>query len=117
MIRVIVESPYAGDIERNQAYARLCCQDCLQHFEAPFAAHLLYTQFLTDTDPHDRHLGMIAGFEWTRVADRVVFYVDLGISPGMRLGEKVAKKLGIPVEYRALPLTALASFRESFSCP
>ena len=41
---VIVESPYAGDIEANVAYARACLGDCLSRGEAPFACHLLYTQ-------------------------------------------------------------------------
>lgn len=29
MKRVILESPYAGDIERNVNYARLCIKDSL----------------------------------------------------------------------------------------
>ncbi len=42
--RVILESPYAGDIERNIAYARAAVNDSLIHGEAPIASHLLYTQ-------------------------------------------------------------------------
>lgn len=41
---VIVESPYAGDIEANVAYARRCLRDSLARGEAPIASHLLYTQ-------------------------------------------------------------------------
>ena len=41
---VYVESPYAGDVERNVQYARACLADCLRRGEAPFASHLLYTQ-------------------------------------------------------------------------
>ena len=39
--RVIVESPYAGDIETNVAYARAALRDCLSRGEAPIASHLL----------------------------------------------------------------------------
>lgn len=42
MRRVIVESPYAGDVIRNVEYARAAMRDCLQRGEAPFASHLLY---------------------------------------------------------------------------
>ena len=41
---VIIESPYAGDIEKNVAYARDCVRDSLMRGEAPYASHLLYTQ-------------------------------------------------------------------------
>jgi len=44
MTRVIIESPYAGDIEVNLKYAKLCILDSLKRGEAPLASHLLYTQ-------------------------------------------------------------------------
>ena len=36
MIRIILESPYAGKVDRNKMYARLCMRDCLMRGEAPF---------------------------------------------------------------------------------
>ena len=50
---VLLESPYAGDIEANLSYARACMRDCFERGEAPFASHLLYTQMgvLDDTIP------------------------------------------------------------------
>ena len=44
MRRVIVESPYAGNVEGNIEYARACVRDSLARGEAPIASHLLYTQ-------------------------------------------------------------------------
>ena len=44
MTRVIVESPYAGDIEKNMRYLRACIRDCLLRGETPYASHALYTQ-------------------------------------------------------------------------
>lgn len=104
MRRVIVESPLAGDVARNVAYARACMLDCLKREEAPFASHLLYAQpgILDDLDPVQRELGMIAGFAWRDVADLTVVYTDLGISGGMERGIADAKAKGRPVEYRTL---------------
>lgn len=86
MKRVILESPYAGDIERNTRYARACVKDCLIRDEAPIASHLLYTQpgILDDSVPHERGLGILAGLAWSAVAEHIVFYTDLGMSSGMQ---------------------------------
>lgn len=104
MIRVIVESPFAGDIDKNIAYARECMADCLKRGEAPFASHLLYTQdgILDDTIAEDRRLGIEAGFAWGSVADKVVVYQDLGISKGMQLGIDRATSKGQSIEFRKL---------------
>lgn len=101
-MRVIIESPYAGDRERNVAYARACMLDSLRRGEAPFGSHLLYTQVLRDEDAGERAAGMAAGFAWGEVAERVVAYVDYGLSPGMALGLELAKARGVPVEQRTL---------------
>lgn len=101
---VQVESPYAGDIEANVAYARAAMADCLRRGEAPFASHLLYTQpgVLRDDDPAERRLGIEAGLAFLRVADASVVYVDLGFSGGMRAGIERAYRAGTPVEARSL---------------
>lgn len=104
MRRVIVESPFAGDVERNIDYARACLHDCLKRGEAPFASHLLYTQpgVLDDNVPGERALGINAGFIWGLAAEATVVYTDLGISGGMKQGILQAQKEGRPVEYRKL---------------
>lgn len=104
MKRVIVETPYAGDVERNTHYARLCLHDCLLRGEAPFASHLFYTQesVLDDNIPDERKLGILAGFAWGSVAEATVVYTDYGISNGMKEGIKQAEIEGRPVEYRKL---------------
>lgn len=101
---VIVESPYAGDIEANVAYARRCVRDCLLRGEAPIASHLLYTQpgVLDDKVPSERQHGIDAGLAWGAVADATVVYVDRGTSNGMRYGIANADAAGRPVEYRWL---------------
>jgi hypothetical protein len=104
MIRVNIESPYAGEIERNIEYARACMADCLRRGEAPIASHLLYTQpgILIDDIPEERALGMKAGFEWNKQAHMTVVYVDYGITEGMEKGIADAALAGRPVEIRSL---------------
>jgi hypothetical protein len=103
---VIIESPYAGDVEANTRYARRCLRDSLERGEAPIASHLLYTQpgVLDDDDAKERRWGIDAGLAWRRVADASVVYIDRGISAGMRYGIATAEVAGIPVEYREIGL-------------
>lgn len=98
---VIVESPYAGDVERNVTYARRALTDCLLRGEAPFASHLLYTQpgVLRDEVVAERKLGIAAGFAWARGADAVAFYLDYGWSPGM-LAARDGPHRNMPVDLR-----------------
>ena len=42
---VVVESPLAGDVERNVAYAKQAGMDCLRRGEAPYASHLFFFFF------------------------------------------------------------------------
>jgi hypothetical protein len=104
MILVLLESPYAGNVDLNTGYARACMRDCLRRNEAPFASHLLYTQpgVLDDLVPDERALGISAGLEWGSMAEKTVVYTDLGISRGMKLGIERARKDGRRVEMRTL---------------
>jgi len=103
MRRVILESPFAGDIEAHVAYARRCLRDCLARGEAPIASHLLYPQILDDSIAAERALGIAAGLGWLRLAEAMVVYIDYGISPGMRAAMAAAEKLSLPIERRQLP--------------
>lgn len=105
MRRVIIESPYAGDIDANVTYARACVADCLARGEAPIASHLLFTQpgVLRDDDPAERQLGIEAGLAWQAVADAVVVYDDHGISDGMQQALGRLMHGDTVVEYRQLP--------------
>lgn len=98
MERVILESPYAGDevgMKVNEVYGEFCMHDMLvNHNESPYASHLLYTRdnVLRDWVKGERKKGINAGFEWRKVADRTVFYCDLGLTEGMKLGIKDCQK-------------------------
>lgn len=102
--RVIIESPYAGDVEKNLRYLRACMRDCLLRGEAPYASHGLYTQpgVLDDTVPAERELGMLAGFAYRDAVDASVVYLDLGMSRGMQAGLNDAMVKKRPCEERYL---------------
>lgn len=104
MKKVLIESPYAGDIEKNIDYAKKCVLDCLKRGEAPYASHLFFTQegILDDDNPHERKLGIEAGLTWGSKADKTVVYTDLGISKGMKYGIERAKAEGREIEYRSI---------------
>jgi hypothetical protein len=101
---VILESPYAGDIDANVEFARACVRDSLSRGEAPIASHLLYTQpgILRDEIAEERQWGIDAGLAWANAAAATVVYQDRGISLGMKYGIKHAMLAGRPVEYRCL---------------
>lgn len=79
-MKVIIESPYAGDVERNVEYARQCLLDSLRRGEYPIASHLLYTQVLDDLKPSERHTGIEAGLAWLDVAISTSFTLTTGIA-------------------------------------
>ena len=99
---VILESPYAGNVEENRAYATRCLRDSLMRGEAPYASHLLYTDALDDNNPEERRMGIEAGLHIGSFAVATVVYQDLGISKGMLAGIDRAGKEGRPVEFRRL---------------
>lgn len=102
MKKVIIESPYAGDVKRNLEYARMCLKDSLKRGEAPIASHLLYTQILDDNVLEQRLSGIDAGLEWLSVADLHVFYIDYGYSNGMFEAKAIAKSMGLEIEERII---------------
>lgn len=114
MKRVIILSPYRGDIGGNLVYARRCMADSVRRFEAPFASHLLYPFILNDTDPSQRTKGFELEAAWLVVADLVAVYIDLKVSSGMKKTLATIEEICtqrerlMPIEYRSLngPVTA-----------
>lgn len=101
---VLIESPFAGDVETNIKFARACMKDSLGKGEAPFAMHLLYTQegILDDDIPEERNWGIEAGMTWGKHASKTVVYTNLGITEGMEIGIQRAEEEGREIEYREL---------------
>jgi len=101
---VMLESPYAGDVETNIGFAQRCMYDCLTRGESPIASHLLYTQpnILDDNIAGHRDLGIKAGFAWARACDYHVFYTDLGWSSGMLAALHMLLRIDRPFYLRGL---------------
>ncbi len=95
--RVFICSRYVGDIEHNVMVALALCRVAVEAGLAPFAPHLLYTQFLDDSDPAQRELGISLGLRFMDSCDLVWVYVGDGISDGMRRELEHARSLGKPV--------------------
>jgi|SRR5215472_1691485 len=113
--KVVVESPYAGDIERNKAYLNVCLYDSILRGEAPYASHKLYPDILNDDDPQERRLGIELGYTWLQAANLVAFYTDFGWSPGMLACLKELKtfRLRVPFDIRKVKEDVLNSIRVS----
>lgn len=102
MKRIIIESPYAGDILENIKYARDCMKDSLMRGEAPLLSHLLYTQVLDDTIQKERELGINAGLAWLTAAKKHIFYIDYGYSKGMLAAKEMSEGIGMDIEERTI---------------
>lgn len=104
MKRVIIESPYAGNVKENIEYAKLCMKDSLSRGEAPIASHLLYTQegLLDDNIPQEREQGIKAGLAWCEVAEVHAFYIDHGFSAGMIKAWRQASNSGVFIDLRKI---------------
>lgn len=104
MRRVILESPFAGEVGKHVAYAKLCVRDCLARGESPLASHLLFTQpgILDDGKPDEREMGIEAGLAWQPVCDAIVVYIDHGVSSGMARAIDRATANGVQIEFRHL---------------
>lgn len=113
---VVLESPFAGNVARNIAYAKLCVKDCLRRNEAPIASHLLFTQpgILDDNNPEERKTGIAAGIAWVKVSDLQVFYNDFGMSRGMDAALNNALATGQQYEFRQLSEEVVASLRAQY---
>jgi hypothetical protein len=121
--RVVIETPFAakaadgaplkGTDKEKFNYLRACILDSLSRGEAPFASHGFYTLFLDDASPRERAVGIQAGLAWGMVAVKRVFYVDLGVSPGML---QVVDHLPVfqKIEVRRLPKAKLAELKIKF---
>jgi len=101
-VPVFIESPYAGQIERNLAYARECLLHSLVRGEAPFLSHLIYTQVLDDSNYAQRFLGLRCAASFRAMCKILAVYTDLGISPGMLEGINHARELGLDIQMRKI---------------
>jgi hypothetical protein len=113
MIRVVIESPLRGDFERNRRYAVWCAYHCFT--EAAYASHLMFPFFLDDELHEHREFGIEAGYSWANCADIIAFYLDLGMSEGMKRARKQWE--GRVTDDRELPEAMLSAFNKGYMPP
>lgn len=80
---VYICSPYSGDVECNTKSARRYSRFAVEMGYIPFTPHLLYPQFLDDSNPKERDLGLFFGnVLMTKCAEVWVFggYISSGMS-------------------------------------
>jgi len=108
---IVIESPYAGDVERHLIYLGFCMLDCLRRGETPYSSHGLLTRILDDNKPEERALGIQAGIDMAEFIGKAAFYLDLGFTPGMSIARKHYDGLKkFSWEPRELPPDLLAQF-------
>ena len=95
---VYVCSPFAGDIERNIANARRYCRFAVDNGSIPLAPHLLFPQFMDDSNEHDHGLAMFMNMAlMSKCAEVWVFGEH--ISKGMAAEIRKATEKQRPVRY------------------
>lgn len=97
---VYICSPCRGDYEANLQKARNYCRAVMTKRQdvVPIAPHLLFTQFLDDTKPTERSLGLEAGIALLDMCDEIwVFGLD-NPSEGMKGEIEYAKEHEIPIK-------------------
>lgn len=93
MKKVFVCSPFAGNIAENVDRARDYCRIEIARGNMPIAPHLLYPQFMDDSDPHQRELGIRMGLELLKTCDELHVYGPR-ISTGMAREIAVWREMG-----------------------
>lgn len=95
---VYICSPYSGDISKNQAKARRYSKFASDRGVIPVAPHLLFPQFLDDSNPDDRSLGLFFGIVLLTKCEQLWAF-GTRISSGMEKEIRFAENRGISVRY------------------
>ena len=94
---VYIASPYAGEVEQNVRFAKAACLFAMRQDCTPVAVHLLYPQFLDDSNPTQREAGVRMGLRVLEACDELWLCGDR-MSRGMSAELAAAERLGIPAE-------------------
>lgn len=105
---VYICSPLAGDVDANQEKARKYCRFAVDSGYVPIAPHLLFPQFMDDSDPAERDLAMFMDTVLlTKCAELWVFGDRISRGMGIEIAKAVQKRK--PVRYFTEELEELTS--------
>ena len=97
---VYICSPYRrGSLFENAERARDYCRMAALEGFVPVAPHLLYPQFLDETKPDERRLGMKCGVSLLEMCAELWCFGDQVGSEGMMAEIAFAKEHDIPVKH------------------
>ena len=94
---IYVASAYSGDVKENSERAKRYCVHVINEGGVPIAPHLLFTQFLDDSVPHERKLGLDLGLKLLERCDEVWVFGD--VSEGMKREIEKAEELNKPIRW------------------
>ena len=94
--QVYIASPYRGDREHNEAFARSAMAYAIGEGYAPVAPHLLYPQVLDDANPVERAIGTVLAKSLLTVCEELWLCGDT-ITEGMEAEWQLAREMQIPV--------------------
>ena len=95
--KIYVASKYAGDVEKNTAFAVNCCRRVIDEGCMPIDSHLLYPQMLDDNNPDEREMGLMFGLALLAVCDEVWVFGEVSAGVAREVAE--AKKLKKRIRY------------------
>lgn len=95
---VYICSPYSGEVARNVTAARRYCRFAVDRGYMPLAPHLLFPQFLNDTVPAERGLGLSFGMALMSLCAEVWVF-GLAVSAGMEAEIELAMRRDIRLRY------------------
>ena len=95
--KIYVASKYAGDVEKNTAFAVNCCRRVIDDGCMPIASHLLYPQMLDDKKPDEREMGLMFGLALLAVCDEVWVFGEVSAGVAREVAE--AKRLKKCIRY------------------
>ena len=95
---VFVCSPLAGAVALNLENARRYSRFAVAQGKIPVTPHLLYPQFLDDTNTEERQLGLFFGLVLLRKCEELWVF-GTQYSKGMKAEIAKARKHGMPIRF------------------
>ena len=95
---VYICSPFAGDIKTNVMNARRHSRFAVKQGFIPVTPHLFFPQFMSDSNPDERELGLFMGMVMMTKCTEVWVFGSV-ISEGMKREIKKAKRCGKLIRY------------------
>ena len=90
-------SPCRGDYEKNIIKAQEYCREAMNDGLLPLAPHVYFTQFVDDTNPEERKLGLRCGLQLLRYCQLIRVY-GCEVSAGMYDEIQLAGVLDIEIQ-------------------